>query len=164
AGLVDQDRREARGARAEYVDREDVADIDRARRRYAEARERAPEDLGVRLLDALDVRVDDRLEMRRETGGREQRRDAAVRVRDHAGAEAARAQPRERRLGAWHHDAPEVRAHMLGGELGGDRLRRGAREPGALEHRVEVARDAVGVAVAWTAGLRGAPVDLAPHR
>ena len=53
---------------------------------------------------------------------------------------------------------------MLLGELGGDRLRRGARDPGALEHGVEIARDAVGVAVARAACLRRAPIDLAPHR
>jgi hypothetical protein len=97
-------------------------------------RERAPEDLGIRLLDALEVRIDDRLEMRCQARPLEQGRHAAVRVRHHADTEAARAQLRERVGCSRHRDAPQVRARVLFGELDRRFSCRGARDSGALEH------------------------------
>jgi hypothetical protein len=92
--------------------------------------------------------------MRCQAAPREQRRDAAVRVRHHADAEAARAQRRERVGAPASRRARDSRARARR-ELDRRSAAR-ARDAGALEHGAEVDRHAIGVAVARTAGLRRA--------
>ena len=106
-----------------------------------------PEEARVRLLDALDLRVEDVVEEAREAEPVEHLRHRPVRVRDDDELQAARAQALEAGDDLRGHVLPQVVIAVIGAELDDGRVDGGgAREAGLLEQQVEVEPAALGVA------------------
>ena len=104
------------------------------------------EDLGVRLLYALLVGVDDQLQMNTEADLDQPRLDAPVGVGNHRRWHAALAQPAKGLFRAGHGHAPQVARPVFGLHLGCDRAARRRGNPRSGHEIREVLRQPAGVA------------------